>query len=228
MNKEQIEKYLQVNPFEQLSNIVYNLIVEDIAYCNIMPGKKLNISKISEDLNISRTPVREALIKLSQLGFIQMHNKGYYVSDFTPNDIINIYYVRSMLESKAVFLCAQSKKFLYIDQLKKLADDFSEVVDDYEKITELDYKFHTIIISQCGNEHLINCHKLIENKFITLQRRNLKLLLRENIIPKIDSIATQHNAIVNSIYLNMPELAEKEMQNHINSGLVHALLFAGK
>lgn len=228
MNKEQIQQYLQVNPFEQLSNIVYNLIVEDIAYCNVMPGEKLNISKISDDLNISRTPVREALIKLSQLGFIRIYNKSYYVSEFTPNDIINIYYVRSMLESKAVFLCAQLKKFRYIDQLKQLADDFAEVVDDYEKITELDYKFHTIIITNCGNDHLIDCYKLLENKFITLQRRNLKLLLKENIIPKVDSISTQHNAIVNSIYLNVPELAEKEMQNHINSGLVHALLFANK
>lgn len=228
MNKEQIEKYLQVNPFEQLSNIVYNLIVEDIAYCNIMPGKKINISQIAQDLNISRTPVREALMKLSQLGFVQMHNKSYYVSEFTPNDIVNIYYVRSMLESKATFLCAQSKKFPYIDTLKKLADDFSEVTEDYEKITDLDFKFHTILISQCGNEHLIDCYRLLENKFITLQRRNLKLMLKENIIPKIGSISTQHNSIVNSIYLNMPELAEKEMQNHINSGLVHALLFANK
>lgn len=228
MNREQIEKYLQVTPFEQLSNIVYNLIVEDIAYCNIMPGKKLNISQIAQDLKISRTPVREALMKLNQLGFIQMDNKSYYVSDFTPNDIVSIYYVRSMLESKATFLCAQSKKFPYIDQLKKLADDFSEVTEDYEKITDLDYKFHTILISHCGNEHLIDCYRMLENKFITLQRRNLKLMLKENITPKISSISTQHNAIVNSICLNMPELAEKEMQNHINSGLVHAILFANK
>ena len=74
--------------------------------------------------------------------------------------------------------------------------------------------------------NLIECYKLLENKFITLQRRNLKLSLQDNTIPKIESIATQHNSIVNSIYLNMPELAEKEMQNHLNSALVHALLFA--
>lgn len=226
MNKAQIDKYLEINPFEQLSTIVFNLFVEEIAFCNILPGTKLNISKIADDLSISRTPVREALNRLSEIGFVRIVNKGYYVSEFTSSDILKIYFIRTTLESKAAFLCAQIKNYPHIDYLKRLVNDFEVYFDNFEKITEIDYRFHNCIVLSCGNEYLIECYKLLENKFIRLQRQNLKMMLDNYKVVKIGNIATGHNAVINSIALNMPELAEKEMQNHMNSGLAHALLFS--
>jgi DNA-binding GntR family transcriptional regulator len=225
MKKEKLDQYLAVNPFETLGNIVFNLFVEEIVSCNIMPGTKLNISKIAKDLDISRTPVREALNKLIEIGFIKIYKKGYYVSEFTSKDVIKIYFIRAALESKAAFLCAKFKNFSQIAQLKKINDDFMKYVSNHNQLIMLDSQFHNILISSCGNEYLIECYRLLQNKFIRLQRQNLKVVAEKNKTINAGKIAAEHNAIINSIQLNMPELAEKEMQNHLNSGLAHALLF---
>jgi DNA-binding GntR family transcriptional regulator len=225
MQKEKLDQYFAINPFETLGNIVFNLFVEEIASCNLMPGTKLNISKIADDLNISRTPVREALNRLSEIGFIKIYKKGYYVSEVTSKDITKIYFIRSALESKAAFLCAQLKNFSELEQLKKINDDFMSDVRDFDHLITLDSQFHTILISSCGNEYLMECYRLLQNKFTRLQRQNLKVVAEKNKTINAGKIAAEHNAIINSIQLNMPELAEKEMQNHLNSGLAHALLF---
>lgn len=179
---------------------------------------KLNISKLSQQLNLSRTPIREALNKLCDIGYVNKfdYKQGYYVYKFQISDMEQIFQARSMIECKAAYLCAQMKICHNIDKLKKLADtDYTNNYSNFELMEDIDYEFHKLIVMSSGNMYLMDFYSRIENKIKLYKKINLHNLLN-NYEPELEKLSTQHRSIVNSIILNMPELAQREMFNHIN------------
>ena len=61
MNREKLESYLEKNPFAKLSDVVTQILYDEIVVLDIPPSSKLNINQIATDLGISRTPVVEAI-----------------------------------------------------------------------------------------------------------------------------------------------------------------------
>lgn len=228
MNRQQFDSYLHNNPFEQIKNIVFDLLSEEIIALRLKPGENINISKIADDLNISITPVREAIIKLIDYGFIKRyaHKKGYYVATFDIDDIIKVFYARKAIESKAAFLCAQYKKCPNIEKLTLLANEQKNSFHDNTAISN-DFEFHKLLVFSCGNDYLQEFYNTIEKKALRYLKSNLIYMTGDYYTKRTDrdSFAAQHTSIVNAIKLNVPELAEKDMENHIETGLKNALYF---
>ena len=78
-----IRKYQNKNPFIKLNDVVYECIKEAINNVLIKPGERINVSEISKALNVSITPVRNAIQKLAEEGLIENRGVkgGYYVFD---------------------------------------------------------------------------------------------------------------------------------------------------
>lgn len=88
---------------KSLSNIVYEDLKTKILNNDLLPGNKLIEIDIAKDLNVSRTPVREALSKLSKENLVESHpRKSYIVSKFSLKDARELYDVRAALEPLAV------------------------------------------------------------------------------------------------------------------------------
>lgn len=225
-----IDVYMQNNPFEQLSNVVYDILAEEISSLKLLPGAKLNISKISDDLQISRTPVREAMFKLCEKGYVKKlpGKTGYYVSDLGINDKKKIFFIRAMLEGRAAYLCAKQKKCPGLDKLLDLADKMEKSYKDLDDITEYDYNFHKQIILSSENEYLGGFYNSIEKNIKRLMKLNFKIIIHNNYNDFIESAETEHKAIINAISSHMAELAEREIINHVNASLCNALIFTDK
>lgn len=228
MEKNRVDSYIKDNPFAQLSDVVFNLLADDISSLNLEPGTKLNISKISYELEVSRTPVREAILKLNDAGYVKQFTDkhGYFVSGMNINDIKKIYLIRTIIESKAAFVCAKYKKNKDFKELEKLTDKIKKPYDNLDKITSCDYNFHKQIVALTENEYLIDFYSLIENKIKRILKSNLNNLILNNQIYNLEIILTEHKAILSALKQNMPEIAEKEMLNHINTAFNDSLLFS--
>lgn len=228
MRKNRIDSYMKDNPFAQLTDVVFDLLADDISSLNLEPGTKLNISKISDELEVSRTPVREAILRLSDAGYVEQFSDkhGYYVSGMDINDTKKIYLIRTIIESKAAFICAKFKKSSDFKKLEKLIDNIKTLYDNSDNITLCDYQFHKQIIDLTENEYLINFYNLIENKIKRIMISNFNKMIANNQFNNLEIISTEHNAILNAMKQNMPEIAEKEMLNHINTGFNNSLLFS--
>ena len=105
MNREKLESYLEKNPFAKLSEVVTQILYDQIVLLDIPPASKLNINQIATDLGISRTPVVEAINKLQAIGFVETRPKasGFYVTDMPFHKLIvessgNKYLIRSYNE----------------------------------------------------------------------------------------------------------------------------------
>jgi DNA-binding GntR family transcriptional regulator len=88
-----------------LGDQVYSIIWDQIAAHQLRPGDKISDLRLSEQLGVSRTPVREALHRLSQDGIVQSRNRrGFFVNSFSREDVREVYDIRSALEVLAVRL----------------------------------------------------------------------------------------------------------------------------
>ena len=73
MDQYQLKEYINANPDTKLRDLVAQLLYDEIVALRLNPGAKLNVNQISASLGISRTPVTEAIAKLSEVGFVVNH-----------------------------------------------------------------------------------------------------------------------------------------------------------
>lgn len=84
---------------------IYDRLKQEIFTCTILPQEVLVIDNLAERFGVSRTPVREALLALSNEGLLDArHHVGFIVSPVNPRDIVETYSLRIMLEKEAVRL----------------------------------------------------------------------------------------------------------------------------
>ena len=102
MNREKLENYLEQNPFAKLSDVVTQILYDEIVVLDIPPASKLNINQIATDLGISRTPVVEAINRLQAIGFVETkpRTSGFYVTDMNLRDMIDLYDARTAIEQR--------------------------------------------------------------------------------------------------------------------------------
>ncbi len=218
MNKQQIDAYIKINPFQSVKHLVYDVILEEITALNLKPDEKLNISKISEDLDVSRTPVREALLMLCEEGFVKKNSEqGFSVRKLDFAEISQIHFARTTLESKAAFLCAQQENCPNIILMRKLANKDFKLYENYNIIANDDDEFHNLMVLSCGNKYIIDYYNQIKSKIKKKKKIVMLNLIKNNQHDTIQNVAYSHKAVVNSIRLNMPQYAEKETENHINN-----------
>ncbi len=195
---------------KSLKEIVYSSIKDNIIYRNnIEPGDKINITKISENYNISLTPIREALKHLEGEDLIiNKKGKGYYVISLSKEDIYHLYEIRCSLEKLAVkqsfdnLVNEDVKEMEKINALIKKDEKF-----DFKKQTELNEKFHNIFINKSKNIWL---KKEIDhfNDLFIFARGNDK-------DTPLDDAYFHHEQIISAIKNNDKQKAIKKMEEHI-------------
>jgi DNA-binding GntR family transcriptional regulator len=140
------------------SDHAYRLIRAQILSGARAGGDWLREGDLAESLGVSRTPVREALRRLTAEGLVRYeHNRGVQVAAWTAADLGEIFSLRSVLEPWACRLAATARS-VDLDELDRLAHDMdatargSEV--DVDRITELNNRFHRLILEGSNNRRL--------------------------------------------------------------------------
>lgn len=142
---------------------VYDALKEDIINGTLKPGERINEVQLSQQLDVSRGPVRESISKLEQDGLI-LRNKRNILEVYTPNleDLKEIYECRMALESMAAEKAAQLITEKDATSLENLLSRSLEVVNSEEEtgetteiFLELNSEFHNTIIEISGNKRLM-------------------------------------------------------------------------
>ena len=139
--------------------------LRDLILSNVLrAGQKLIDRDLAEQLGVSRTPVREALGRLAMIGLVEARSRrGYYVKQYTAEDMTDLYEFRKILEVNAARLAAenadasQRKEF---EDMLVMSEKLSSSPSNHAKTVELDLKIHQLIARASGNEAL---HHAIKN-----------------------------------------------------------------
>jgi GntR family transcriptional regulator, rspAB operon transcriptional repressor len=191
---------------------VYHLLREQILELQLEPGASLSEKEISEKFQVSRTPVREAFLKLSQEGLLEVYpQKGTFVSLIDLGLVEEARFMREQLEKAVVKLaceCFPEDKLISLEMNLKM-QEICEKQKDYQKLFELDEDFHRTIFQGCNKERI----------WLAMQPMNTHLnrirILRLTSNYNWNDILSQHTEIFNAIKDQSPERGVKIMQDHL-------------
>ncbi len=200
---------------------VAHMIREEIVSGNIPLGSQLSEKSISEDLQISRTPVREAIMSLAVEGLVDVRpQSGTYVFSPDPDGIVQICQMRLVLESAALkFLVESGHKERFIQTLVDNVRQASKALGvNLEQCHKLDTAFHRVLIEASENRFLVQSYHGISNRLHALrqllpftktrlnnalkQHRQLIAAIKEDDIKAAQSIIEVHIANVEGMLLD--------------------------
>ncbi|MCR4443211.1 MAG: GntR family transcriptional regulator [Peptococcaceae bacterium] len=217
MDITEFRKRLENEPFAAVGELVYNYLFEIIIKANILPGEKISTTKIAEELGISRTPVRTALDRLANEGFVERTDrKGFRVPPLNINDVIELYDFRKIIEGNAAYIAANTMTLEEMCELEQLIQNTKELVQAADPFNwiNLDASFHKKIILFTHNKYLINAFKNIE----TRMNRYKFILTTYNHNHKTDILrgADKHISIFKALKNRFSQVAKNEMIEHLD------------
>jgi DNA-binding GntR family transcriptional regulator len=143
----------------------YSALKQMILDNRLSPGTHLLELEVAKLLGVSRTPVREALVRLDQEGLIAIRARhGMRVLPISPEDMEEIYQILTALEAAAAEIVASKPRAERgLDLLNRAIRDMNKALDsdDLEKWAEADERFHKLLIELAGNKRLaalVNLH----------------------------------------------------------------------
>ncbi|MGQ9585510.1 MAG: GntR family transcriptional regulator [Anaerolineae bacterium] len=195
-----------------LADKAYDILKADIITCTLRPGQQIAQSQLAEQHQMGTTPIREALQRLAQEGFVQpVPRFGYIVTPISFSDVHEIYELRSIAESAAARLAAVRGSQ---EQLRRIAEaaTFTYVYRDVRSYTEFlsrNTEFHRSIAIVAGNQRLVD---LVSRLLDELTRVfHLGLDLRDS----AEEMRDEHLALVKALTDRDPDRAEKIVQSQI-------------
>lgn len=192
--------------FNMLQNRILNGIYSD--------GERLCELKLTKELCISRTPVREAIFQLEQEGLVKIiPNKGAVVTGITQEDIKDIYSIRIQVEGLAAKLCAERITSQEIERLEEIMDLMELYTNkkDYEKLLNVDSQFHSMIFDSSKSRPLIQVLGMLHRYVIRARKVSFQKPGRA------EEALNEHMGIYKAILDKKPELAERLTVEHIRN-----------
>ena len=190
---------------------VYDHLRKEILQGKFVAGQRLRERELSEQLQVSRTPIREALKQLVQDGMLESTSRGIQIRSYSLAEAIDIYEVRELLELKAAYLAAKNATASEVKQLQQHLDETAQLKqDDYAEHIQSDLNFHSYIAKLSGNQALFDMIASLTGRLI-----NLRVLTRNEIRSTLSH--EQHTSIVQAIASGHAAEAEAAMLQHIKA-----------
>jgi DNA-binding GntR family transcriptional regulator len=173
----------------------------------------LSENAVAEASGTSRTPVREALLRLEASGLIRrVPHKGAYVPALSARDIETMMEARQLIEEWAVRKVTASHRSM--DDLNRLLEQQGETLADPVAFIECDIRFHKYIIEAAGNPVLQDVYD--SQRFKQL-RMGVKAVVDSE--GRSDHVLREHRSIVEAIMSGNPDVAVAAVRDHLSSTL---------
>lgn len=155
-----------------LAESVYQRLKQDIFDFRLLPGDRFTEGEVAESLNVSRTPVREALQRLEKEGYVRVHfRSGWSVRDLDFKQFDDLYDLRVVLESAAVRQLCDRAERPPLDALKSIwLVSGEERSTDGTRVAQLDEQFHSALVQAAGNPEVLRCHREVTERIRILRR----------------------------------------------------------
>lgn len=194
-----------------LSDAVAERLRLMISEGRLAAGERINEVHLAERLGISRTPLREALTRLTAEGALNaLPRIGYFVCPLTVEEFEQIYPMRAILDPAALKLAGLPTRRT-IERLKALNTKI-ESEDDPARIIDLDDAWHRELLGACRNQILLG---LIE-QFTARTRRYELALMREN--ANVERAVTDHSAVMSALETGDLDGACEALRANMTSG----------
>jgi len=207
-----------------MQQIVVDRLQQGIRQGLLLPGRKLVYSEIARELNVSITPVREAMKALEAQGLVTITpHRTALVTFLTDDQVGELYAMRALLEGMATQLAVEHMTHKELLHLKRVYKELETVVGALNSnaaeaarseyivsLQRLHDDFHLSLYAPCGNKYLLQMIQLLRGQVTTyfpvINRYHMK---------RVNRSQRQHLAILTACEERKPTLAASLMRNHL-------------
>lgn len=202
-----------------LGDKVYEVIKTKIIRAEFVPGTRLKESELARMLDVSTTPVREAVRRLESEGLIEsVPYKGTFVRGMSLVTIEHIYEVRMGLEQLAAELVCSSIRKAELEAMESLVREYERAYEDNDVAAclETDMAFHGLLVQATGNEVLLEVYRGLAVRIQALRT------LDEGQARRRQSLE-DHKAMLRAVKAQDLPRARAVVKEHITKGKEHVL-----
>lgn len=206
-------------PRRMLADDVYDAVASLLMDGNLPPGSRINIESVARDLDVSPTPVREALARLESEGLVVKRAlKGYTAAALLDEDgFADLFHMRLLLEPDATRLAAERLSDEQLQQMRSWLDDMAAAAEsgpisnerfaDYRRFAIEDADLHRTIAEASGNRLLSDAIGRLRPHL-----HQYRLYFERGIAEETNA---EHAAILDALEKKDPAAAEKAMRIHL-------------
>ncbi len=193
------------------ADIAYSIIKEKIITVEMPPGSLIQESKLMEELNLGRTPIREALKQLeAERLVVVVPRRGIFVADVQITDLQQIYEIRVALEGLCARLAAERATAEQIAEMGSCCQQMAHRDGmNTQELILIDRNFHRLLAQAAHNKFLTNEIELFYNLALRLW------YLALNKVEPVDLDTDRHQAVLQAIRDRDSHRAEELMKQHI-------------
>ena len=196
----------------KLAEQVYAQLKAQLHDFALVPGDRFSEAELGDRLGVSRTPVREALFRLRNEGFLDVDSKsGWFVRPIDFGRLEQLYDLRVLLELASVArLCTRSENMPLLDELKAVwLVPAAERLADGREVGALDEQFHASLVRAAGNAEIARVHWDVTERIRIVRRLDFTRADR------IDATYTEHAKVLRAVIQRKADQAQLLLKTHI-------------
>jgi DNA-binding GntR family transcriptional regulator len=195
-----------MSPQLALRHQVYQSVLKLIVQGQLAPGSRINESQLATELEVSRTPLREALFQLEQEGFVRSNlARGFVVEPLSSQELCEIYPMIWTLEGFALRMSFPLVKAI-LPELSRLNEQLANTYQNPDRAIAIDTDWHTALLSHCQNRRLL---ATLDGLKLAAHRYEY-LYMRDN--PLITTSVVQHQSIIEAIEADAIDQAVQQLE----------------
>jgi DNA-binding GntR family transcriptional regulator len=199
----------------RLAGEVYDRLVDALVQGTVNPGDRLIQDRLAEELDVSRTPVRDALLRLKEEGVVEPSGRrGYVVRSLSEADLRDLYGARDAVEGHAAALVAEMGDGALAGVRDALARATARKLRSSRESFEANRSVHRAIVETTGNLYLLSFFDAIWGRAISALAYHDFYVHSPH-----DQFVAEHESLINEIATGDPARARSAMIEHIAWGL---------
>jgi DNA-binding GntR family transcriptional regulator len=199
-------------PSQNATVDTYATLKERIVHLQYRPGEVLMVQRLATEIGVSRTPVREALVRLTEEDLVQpTDGRKFQVAPLTLKNVDELFEVREALEPLVAMGAARSHTEDDLARLQSIIDEMDKALhaSDIDVFMENDWKFHDEIAEIHGN-------RTLETLLARLRGRIQRIRhLTQHLYHRMDDTIGEHRAIIDAIRTGKAASARKALLSHL-------------
>lgn len=219
MLKQQLENNLRNNPFLNLNEAVYNVLYRNIINLTLEPGSSLSETSLAKEFEISRTPIRNALMQLQENGLvIQDKGRAFYVASIKKEDCKQLMEARLAIEGQAAYLAAERFSDEDLSRLKECLAGYLDACKNWniDEMVHNDHEFHQVIIDASRNSFIKDIYQHLAPRVLHYRYFLFNQAVEDVLVPIMSASARQHQSIYHAIRFGFAITARECIEKDIS------------
>lgn len=211
------EAHDRTRPAEgSLSDQVYEALKQMIFDFELLPGTRFSESELTDRLRVSRTPLRQALQRLENQGFVHVLPKmGWFVAPIDFDVMDELYDLRILIECHAIEHLAHDPANPPLDALRQVWLVAREQrISDGKRVGQLDEAFHATLVAAAGSREMMRVHTDVTDRIRLIRRLDFTKNAR------IDATYDEHAAILQAVLSRRKMEAARLLRAHIEQSKI--------